>query len=170
MTTTLYDTDFDAWAQQQAAALRARAWNQLDIEHLAEEVEELRKTERNALRSQLRRLTSHLLKWHYQPEKRELASDHPRRSRSPRRWYEMSPSLKDSSTPSWLGHTRVPTPGGKRNRAAPGDVSGDVSLERGTTPKRGLLARHLCHRRSISACGRGPRETRRSARNSGRPE
>jgi Domain of unknown function DUF29 len=70
MTTTLYDTDFDAWAQQQAAALRARAWNQLDVEHLAEEVEDLRKTERNALRSQLRRLASHLLKWHYQPEKR----------------------------------------------------------------------------------------------------
>jgi hypothetical protein len=68
--TTLYDTDFDAWAQQQASALRAKAWNQLDIEHLAEEVEDLRKTERNALRSQLRRLTGHLLKWHYQPEKR----------------------------------------------------------------------------------------------------
>jgi hypothetical protein len=70
MTTTLYDSDFDAWAQQQAAALRAKAWDQLDIAHLAEEVEDLRKTERNALRSQLRRLTSHLLKWHYQPEKR----------------------------------------------------------------------------------------------------
>jgi Domain of unknown function DUF29 len=70
MITGLYDTDFDAWAQQQAAALRAKAWNQLDIEHLAEEVEELRKTERNALRSQLRRLASHLLKWHNQPEKR----------------------------------------------------------------------------------------------------
>lgn len=70
MTTTLYDTHFDAWAQQQAAALWAKVWNQLDIEHLAEEVEDLRETERNALRSQLRRLTSHLLKWHYQPEKR----------------------------------------------------------------------------------------------------
>jgi hypothetical protein len=60
--TTLHDTDFDAWAQQQASALQAKAWNQLDIEHLAEEVEDLRKTERNALRSQLRRLTGHLLK------------------------------------------------------------------------------------------------------------
>jgi hypothetical protein len=70
MTTTLYDTDFDAWAQQQAAALRAKAWDQPDIAHLAEEVEDLRKTERDALRSQLRRLTSHLLEWHYQPEKR----------------------------------------------------------------------------------------------------
>jgi Domain of unknown function DUF29 len=66
----LYDADFDAWAQAQAAALRAKNWAALDFEHLAEEVEELRKTERKAVRSQLRRLTSHLLKWAYQPARR----------------------------------------------------------------------------------------------------
>jgi hypothetical protein len=65
-----YERDFDAWAQAQAAALRARDWAALDVEHLAEEVEELRKTERRAVRSQLRLLCSHSLKWHYQPEKR----------------------------------------------------------------------------------------------------
>lgn len=65
-----YDTDFDAWAQQQAAALRAKDWAQLDIEHLAEEVEELRKTERRGVRSQLRLILSHLLKWVYEPQKR----------------------------------------------------------------------------------------------------
>jgi hypothetical protein len=70
MTTTLYDRDFDAWAQQQAEALRAKAWNQLDIAHLAEEIEELRKSERKAVRSQLRIILSHLLKWVYQPEGR----------------------------------------------------------------------------------------------------
>jgi hypothetical protein len=68
--TLLYDTDFDAWAQQQAEALRAKDWAALDIEHLAEEVEELRKSERKAVRSQLRRLMSHLLKWQYQPQRR----------------------------------------------------------------------------------------------------
>jgi len=67
MTTPTYDTDFYAWAQQQAAALRAKDWAALDVEHLAEEVDDLRKTERKAMRSQLRRLTSHLLKWAYQP-------------------------------------------------------------------------------------------------------
>jgi hypothetical protein len=66
----LYDTDFYAWAQQQAAALRAMDWAALDVEHLAEEVEDLRKTERKAVRSQLRRLSSHLLKWAYQPTPR----------------------------------------------------------------------------------------------------
>jgi hypothetical protein len=70
MTTPDYDTDFYAWAQQQAAALRAKDWAALDLEHLAEEVEELRKTEAKAVQSQLRRLTSHLLKWAYQPVRR----------------------------------------------------------------------------------------------------
>src|SRR5262245_7543668 len=70
MTETSYDTDFYAWAQTQAAALRAKNWAVLDIEHLAEEVEDLRKTERMAVRSQLRRLTSDLLKWVYQPARR----------------------------------------------------------------------------------------------------
>lgn len=70
MTKGSYDTDFYAWAQAQAQALRAKDWAALDIEHLAEEVEDLRKTERKAVRSQLRRLSSHLLKWAYQPAQR----------------------------------------------------------------------------------------------------
>jgi hypothetical protein len=70
MTTPSYDTDFYAWTQQQAEALRAKDWAALDVEHLAEEVEDLRKTERRAVRSQLRLILSHLLKWHYQPDKR----------------------------------------------------------------------------------------------------
>jgi hypothetical protein len=65
-----YDTDFDAWAQQQAAALRAKDWVALDVDHLAEEVEELHKTERRGVRSQLRLILSHLLKWVYEPQKR----------------------------------------------------------------------------------------------------
>jgi Domain of unknown function DUF29 len=121
MTTTLYDTDFDAWAQQQAAALRAKAWNQLAIEHLAEEVEELRKTERNALRSQLRRLTSHLLKGHYQPEKAVRAGR--RRSAtlvaSSRTVLRRAPALQDSSIPSWLGHTRVPSARRRKTQVCP---------------------------------------------------
>jgi hypothetical protein len=70
MTTPDYDADFYAWAQQQAAALRAKDWAALDLEHLAEEVDDLRKTERRAVRSQLRLILSHLLKWVYQPARR----------------------------------------------------------------------------------------------------
>jgi hypothetical protein len=70
MTTPDYDTDFYAWAQAQASALRAKDWAALDLEHLAEEVDDLRKTERRAVRSQLRLILSHLLKWVYQPARR----------------------------------------------------------------------------------------------------
>ena len=70
MTKATYDTDFDAWLQAQAAALRAKAWDALDVEHLAEEIEDLRKSERSAVRSHLRILLLHLLKWAYQRNKR----------------------------------------------------------------------------------------------------
>ena len=70
MATPDYDTDFYAWAAQQAAALRAKDWAALDVEHLAEEVEDLRKSEAKAVRSQRHLAVSHLLKWAYQPGRR----------------------------------------------------------------------------------------------------
>jgi len=67
----LYEEDFYAWTQEQAAALRrlaAERWNgPLDLEHLAEEVEDLGKEQRNAVRSQLRRIIEHRLKLAYSP-------------------------------------------------------------------------------------------------------
>ncbi len=71
MPDTRYDTDFDTWAQDQAAALRAKDWTALDVDHLAEEIENLRKSERKAVRSHLGLLWLHLLKWVYQPEGRD---------------------------------------------------------------------------------------------------
>ena len=69
MNSVLYDTDFDAWLAQQVAALRAHAWADVDAEHLAEEIEDVRKSERRAVTSQLVLILSHLLKWHHQPER-----------------------------------------------------------------------------------------------------
>jgi Domain of unknown function DUF29 len=65
-----YDTDYAAWADSQAAALRAKDWAALDLEHLAEEVEDLAGRHRDAVGSELKRLLVHLLKWHYQPTHR----------------------------------------------------------------------------------------------------
>ncbi len=70
MSKAMYDTDFDAWLQAQAAALRAKAWDALDVAHLAEEIEDVRKSERTAVRSHLRILLLHLLQWAYQRNKR----------------------------------------------------------------------------------------------------
>jgi hypothetical protein len=67
MTIPDYDTDFYTWTQAQAAALRAKDWAALDIDHLAEEVDDLGASVRKGLVSQLERLLAHLLKWRYDP-------------------------------------------------------------------------------------------------------
>lgn len=67
----LYETDFYAWTQDQTAALRSllqQRWNgPLDLANLAEEVEDLGKAERNAVRSQVRRIIEHCLKLEFSP-------------------------------------------------------------------------------------------------------
>ena len=64
---SLYDLDFYAWANEQAALLRAGRLSAADIEHIAEEIESMGKTEKRELVSRLAVLLLHLLKWHYQP-------------------------------------------------------------------------------------------------------
>jgi Domain of unknown function DUF29 len=64
-----YDDDFYAWTQYQAEVLRTmrRADNRLDRDNLAEEIEDLGKSERKAVRSQIVRIIEHLLKLEYSP-------------------------------------------------------------------------------------------------------
>jgi Domain of unknown function DUF29 len=63
-------TDFNLWIQRTAQLLRDRDWQEIDVDHLIEEVEGLGKSERRGIASQLTRLLLHLLKWHYQPQRR----------------------------------------------------------------------------------------------------
>src|SRR3546814_286951 len=67
----LYEADFYAWTKVQADRLRRlqaeRANLDLDLPRLAEEVEDLGKSERNALRSQFRRIIEHCLKLEWLP-------------------------------------------------------------------------------------------------------
>ena len=67
---TDYNADIIKWARQQAALLRAGRFSALDIEHIAEEIEDVGKSEERELESRLAVLIAHLLKWQYQPEKR----------------------------------------------------------------------------------------------------
>jgi hypothetical protein len=64
MASDLYERDYYAWTQQQAAALRARrgGGNTLDYDNLAEEVEGLGKSDRRACESYITRILEHLLK------------------------------------------------------------------------------------------------------------
>ncbi len=66
-----YDRDFYQWTEETARALReGRPLAAGDVEHLAEEVEDLGKRDRRAVASRAAALLAHLLKWKYQPQKR----------------------------------------------------------------------------------------------------
>ncbi len=64
-----YEDDFYAWTQYQAEVLRTLRTrdNRFDREHLAEEVEDLGNSYRDAACSQVRRVLLHLLKLAYSP-------------------------------------------------------------------------------------------------------
>src|SRR5713226_8402736 len=66
----LYDRDFFEWTQCNAALLRAGRFDQADVEHIAEEIEDMGKSERHELENRLLVLLAHLLKWRLQPERR----------------------------------------------------------------------------------------------------
>jgi len=67
MSNTLYERDFYAWANEQAALLRAGRLDAADIENIAEEIESMGRSEKRELVNRLAVLLLHLLKWHYQP-------------------------------------------------------------------------------------------------------
>ena len=61
----LYERDYHAWCLAQARALRERRFDQVDWLNVAEEIEDLGKRERRALRSRIMQLIEHLLKLAY---------------------------------------------------------------------------------------------------------
>jgi hypothetical protein len=67
MSNSLYDQDFYAWANEQAALLRAGKLDSADIENIAEEIESMGRSEKRELINRLTVLLLHLLKWRYQP-------------------------------------------------------------------------------------------------------
>ncbi len=91
-----YDSDFHAWALRNARLLRDGRLGELDVEHLAEELESIGASERRELLSRLQVLLVHLLKYRYQPERRSkswlLTIIHQRTAIE--RLLEQSPSLR----------------------------------------------------------------------------
>jgi hypothetical protein len=62
-----YEKDFYAWTIEQASLLRAGKLHEIDLEHVAEEIESLGRSEKRELINRLAVLLAHLLKWHAQP-------------------------------------------------------------------------------------------------------
>lgn len=62
----LYETDYLQWIETTVARLRSQDYEQVDWEHLIEEIEDMGRSERRALKSNLIIVLVHLLKWQYQ--------------------------------------------------------------------------------------------------------
>lgn len=93
---TLYDTDYLQWIEATVEKLQRQDYTQIDWEHLIEEIEDMGKSERRSLESNLIVVFLHLLKWQYQPESRSGSwegsiLEHRRRIRKA---LKDSPSLK----------------------------------------------------------------------------
>lgn len=63
---TKYEMDVVAWANEQAQLIRGKRFDLLDLEHIAEEIEDVGKSEKRELASRMAVLLAHLLKWQYQ--------------------------------------------------------------------------------------------------------
>ena len=72
-TKSLYDTDFAEWTARMAASLRAGSMGEVDLEHVAEEIEDLGTRDRWAVHAQMLRPLLPQIKRRIQPE-RESAS------------------------------------------------------------------------------------------------
>jgi len=91
-----YETDFHAWAIHNAELLRQGRLSDIDLEHIAEELESMGASERRELLSRLQVLMLHLLKYQLQPDRRGksrlLTINHQRTAIE--RLLEQSPSLE----------------------------------------------------------------------------
>ncbi len=67
---TDYEKDFHAWTLENAALLRQRRFAEIDVENIAEELENMVRGERHELLNRLAVLLAHLLKWRFQPARR----------------------------------------------------------------------------------------------------
>lgn len=105
MANTLYNTDFAAWAFQQAALLKGRKFDQVDWDAIIDEIESMGKAEHRDLMSRMQVLITHLLKWQFQPERRgsSWVSTIQEQRRKIEDACEDMPSLKgDLSNAEWL--------------------------------------------------------------------
>jgi uncharacterized protein DUF29 len=66
----LYEKDFCAWSELQKDLILSKRFNELDVEHLAEEIGDLTIVHRHSLASHIKNIMLHMLKIEYQPDKK----------------------------------------------------------------------------------------------------
>ena len=70
MNSTTHEKDFYAWTQEQSQLLKTGQLHQIDWQNIAEEIEDMGRSEKRQLESRLELLIMHLLKWQFQPNLR----------------------------------------------------------------------------------------------------
>jgi hypothetical protein len=93
------DRDFYRWATETAQAIRERSFTAVDWEAVAEELDDMGRSEQRELESRLCVLLSHLLKWQHRPEpppEKSWALTIKEQRRRTRRLLKQSPGLKHS--------------------------------------------------------------------------
>lgn len=65
----LYEKDEVAWYEKNAQLIRQNKIELVDMQHLAEHLEDMGRREKNELLTRMIELLMHLLKWKYQPER-----------------------------------------------------------------------------------------------------
>ena len=93
---SLYETDYLKWIETTVEKLRGKDFSNIDWENVIEEFEDMGRSERRSLESNLVVILLHLLKWQFQPELRSGSwkgsiAEHRRRIRKA---LKDSPSLK----------------------------------------------------------------------------
>lgn len=92
----LYDTDYLKWIETTVEKLRVGDYSNIDWQNLIEEIEDMGRSERRSLESNLVVVLMHLLKWEFQPDRRSGSwkasiAEHRRRIRKA---VKDSPSLR----------------------------------------------------------------------------
>lgn len=93
---SLYETDYLKWIEATIDQMKQQNYGAIDWDNLIEEIEDMGRSERRSLESNLTVILLHLLKWQFQPERRSNSwqasiAEHRRRIRKA---FKGSPSLK----------------------------------------------------------------------------
>ena len=91
-----YEDDFALWVADQVALLQSKKLEQLDRQHLIEELSSMGSNLHRELRSRIKVLIMHLLKCEFQPEHKTTSWEHTidKQREEIRQLLEQSPSLK----------------------------------------------------------------------------
>jgi hypothetical protein len=92
----LYDQDYYLWIMRTIELLNQKKFSELDLTNLVEEIEDMGKSEKKSITSNLRILLMHLLKYKYQSDKQTNSwlftiVEHRKRLQEA---FKVSPSLK----------------------------------------------------------------------------